>query len=299
MRQENKIENYGIGFHVSISGGLHKSVERALDRGCTAFQIFCGNPRGWALRQRSRAEIEKFQQALDSNNILPPIVHACYLINPCSTDAELSRLTQERLTAEMIETARCGAKYYVIHPGSSKGADLDEGIRQAAQTIAVAAVKSAETIDRMPVVLLENTAGDYGPGANLQHLAELRDAIIGINNSVNVGFAIDTCHAHTAGYDLNREDTLNMLEDELHSNLGHDNVHLIHANDSASPAGSGTDRHEHIGKGSIGLAGFRNFFSIKGLNTQPVILETPWENAQVDRANLDCIKSVLKRGKIY
>ncbi len=282
------------GFHVSIRGGLHKSVERAHRRGCGIFQIFCGNPRGWTLRCRTNEEAHAFSSAVRKYGISPIAVHACYLINPCTSDPALRPRTVRRLADEMALTARFGVPYYVLHPGSSKGECAQNGVDQAAESILKAASLAAEQVDSLPTLLLENTAGDYGPGGCFRTLNKMRNAVASrAGDSLPTGFVIDTCHAHASGYDLADGSDVQRLEHDIDRFLGAVHIRLIHANDSAHPAGSARDKHEHIGEGTIGAQGFRNFFSIHDMAQLPVILETPDAGEAVDRQNLKRIKSFI------
>ncbi len=282
-----------IGFHVSISGGLQKAVERAQKRKCSSFQIFCGNPRGWAIRTRRSEEIRAFSLALNASGISTVAVHACYLINPCSESRDISARSVERLGAEMAIASRLGVDYYVLHPGSSKGALNRHTLERAAQAIVVSARRCSDTTGAVPHILLENTAGDYGPGGNFSTLGGLRDAIESMDRTVDIGFAIDTCHAHAAGYDLTDQRAITLMEKDIQAYLGADSLKLIHANDSACNAGAGRDRHAHIGEGTIGIRGFLNFFSVSGFANRPIILETPFDGEKTDTQNLARLGKII------
>lgn len=237
--------------------------------------------------------MEAFTSAVSKNSISPVAVHACYLINPCTTDQQMRDRTIKRLASELTISARLNAEYYVIHPGSTKDNGKAKGIEQAAETLVGAATLAGQETDKLPVLLLENTAGDYGPGGTFTALGALRTAIAKREKSLKVGFVIDTCHAHASGYDLNSQKSVVYLRREAEKHLGFRNIALLHANDSVHAAGSGRDQHQHIGKGTIGEGGFSNFFSIPRFRELPIILETPWESEKVEKQNLSRLQKIL------
>jgi deoxyribonuclease-4 len=285
-----KVLPHRIGFHLSIGDGLPKSVERGRERGCTAMQIFCGNPRGWRLQDRTDEELAAFAAARAEADIARLFVHACYLINPCSSDALVFRRSIRRLAKELELSAAMGADCYVLHPGSHKGRAADWGIDRAAQAIG-AALSRAE---RAPCLLLENMASAHGPGHSIASLgalaARLREHALGRE----VGIAIDSCHAFGAGYDLRETAAVERLVADVADAVGTERLKLLHVNDSRDEPGSGRDRHAHIGKGTIGRRGLRNFVAHPALASVPKILETPWESVAVDRRNLRAVLSLLR-----
>lgn len=275
-----------IGFHVSIAGGLPGSVDRALERDCTAFQIFCGNPRGWKLQDRGSDELERFRRDRKEADLRPLAVHACYLINPCSQDETVLYRSVRRLTAELELSAEMGAELYVLHPGSHKGRPLSWGLHRAKETIgrALAEAKSR------PTLLLEDTASAHGPGGSLETLGALIHSLDGDS----IGVALDSCHLFGAGYDVTSEDEVDRLVEELEAHVGLARVKLLHVNDSRDPPGSRRDRHTHIGKGTIGKEGLRNFLNHPAFRDRPKILETPWESVETDLRNLRAIMDLLR-----
>ena len=294
--QESDLENQEsrrLGFHVSIAGGLPKAIGRALERECTAFQIFCGNPRGWAMGGRSEVEIESFRQARTRAGLGPLFVHACYLINPCAPDRTVFANSIRRMAQELKSSSEIGAEFYVIHPGSQKHKSPDWGVRRAAEAVA----RAAERAGRCPVILLENTASPYGPGGRFETLGavigKLREAAPGLR----MGVAIDSCHAFGAGYDMREPAEVERLVSEAHAAVGLSSLHLIHANDSRDAPGSGRDRHYHIGKGTIGNSGMRNLLCHPPLSHLPLILETPWESFETDLENMRAVRHLLRRDR--
>jgi deoxyribonuclease-4 len=285
-------ESHGrrIGFHVSVAGGLPKAIRRALERGCSAFQVFCGSPRSWRFQERSDEEVAAFRAACTAVNLTPLAVHSCYLVNPCSGDRATLHRSILRLRAELRLAAEMGADYYVLHPGTRKGAPADAVVESAAQSIAEA-INRAE---RTPVILLENTASTHGPGADFETLAQTLSRLKALAPSADAGVAVDSCHAFAAGYDFRRAEEVSRLVADLERTVGLQSVRLLHANDSRDPCGSRRDRHYHIGKGTIGREGLSALFNCRPLAGLPLILETPWESAEVDRRNMRAMLDLLQ-----
>lgn len=278
-----------IGFHVSMAGALPLAVERALERECSTFQIFCGNPRGWHLQERDSQELAAFRKARRDAGLRPLFVHACYLINPCASDATVFRRSIRRLRDELDLSAAMGAEFYVLHPGSHKGRPHDWGVERATDAIsrALARAKSA------PTLLLENTASAHGPGGRAETIGALLHGIEHAAPEAEVGLAIDSCHAFGAGYDLRRADETERLVREFETAAGPDRIRLLHVNDSRDEPGSKRDRHTHVGEGNIGGEGFRHFLNHPALSDLPLILETPWESVETDLRNLKRVRSLL------
>ena len=275
------------GLHVSISGGLPRAAERARERGCESVQIFCGNPRGWSLSERDADEVGEFRAALDQAGLWPLFVHACYLVNPCAPDDEVQRRTVRRLRSEAGLSARLGAAGYVLHPGSAKDRPAEWCIERAAGTLR----ESLLDAEQAPRLLLENTASEHGPGGRLRWLARLAEAV---EDVVETGVCLDTCHLFAAGYDLRTESGAAELAAEVDDTVGRDSVRLMHVNDAKDPCGSGRDRHEHIGRGLIGRQGLRNALLHPALRGTPAVLETPWVSPEVDRGNLEAVRNILR-----
>jgi len=278
-----------IGFHVSIEGGFPRAIERALERGCTALQIFCGNPRGWKLDARSGDELDEFRRARAEADLTPLFVHACYLINPCSPEQDVFEKSVRRLSAELALATAIGADYYVLHPGSRKDKSVAWGIGRAAEAIA----RALEHVGTAPMVLLENTASARGPGGEFTWLGRLIERIENRALGAEVGIAVDSCHAFGAGYDLRDPGEVDRLAADVENAIGLGLLRLLHVNDSRDAPGSRRDRHEHIGKGTIGRAGLGNFLRHPALFGLPKILETPWISAAVDRRNLRAVLGLM------
>ncbi len=255
---------------------------RAIERQCTAMQIFCGNPRGLAIEPRAGAELEAFRKARAEADLAPLLVHACYLINPCAPERGAFARSVRRLATELTAAAGIGAEFYIIHPGSPKGRPMDWAVRRAAACIA----QAAERAGASPMILLEDTASDCGPGGRFETLAEIASRLRQLMPQLKTGLCLDSCHAFAAGYDLRDAAEADRMVRELDLTLGVECVRALHVNDSRDPPGSGRDRHAHIGKGTIGRKGLRNLLRHPRLQHLPLILETPWESLKADLSNI-------------
>jgi deoxyribonuclease-4 len=283
-----------IGFHVSIEGGLTRAVDRARERGCTAMQIFCGNPRAWRWACRSEHDVQAFRTRRTRAGLVPLVVHSCYLVNVCSPDRAVRRRSLSRLAAEFATARAIGAEHYVLHPGTARGRRPSWAVETAARTIVRAAGRSrAGGRVSGPSLLLETTATRHGPGGRMETLGQLLDRVRQTAAFPHVGLAVDTCHVFATGYDVRRRDEVDRLAADLVAAGGEHAVGLIHVNDARDPCGSGRDRHEHIGRGTIGTDGLKLVLNHPSLSAAPLILETPWESVAADRRNLRAVLRLL------
>lgn len=259
---------FRLGAHVSISGGLHRAVEREEETGGNCGQIFVGSPRGWKVKQPDEEDAKRFRELAEKKDIKPWIVHSTYLINLATPKEELGNKSLETMQAEIDATSKLGIPYYVFHPGAHTGAGVERGIENVAERLS-----KLEIHDDVKV-LLENTAGK---GTTLgQTFGELSRMIdISDCGYEKLGVCLDTCHMYSGGYDFSTEEKLEELLDKLEKNVGLKNVHFLHLNDSKYSFASEKDEHEHIGEGKIGERGFRLFVNHKKLRDKPMVLETP------------------------
>jgi deoxyribonuclease-4 len=279
-----------LGMHVSMAGGLPKAVERAAERGCTALQIFCANPRGWAMKPRPDREIEDFRRARSREGIDALFVHCCYLVNLCAPDDEILGKSVHRLSAELELSAALGADGFVLHPGSAKGRSLDWCTERAGDSLLRALEDAGESVD----ILLETTASAHGPGGDFETLGRLVNRVGDGQSESRAGLCVDSAHVFARGYDLREAAEVSRLVDEIDGTCGESRVRLLHLNDSQVECGSDRDRHDHLGEGTIGEEGLRNFVRHPALRSVPVILETPWESPERDRQNLQFAAGLLR-----
>ena len=271
-----------VGLHVSIAAGLPRSVPRALARCCETFQIFCANPRGWNLSSRSQEELEAFRLDRRAAGLEPLFVHSCYLINCCAADEGVFRKSVSRLAYELETSAALGAGGYVLHPGTCKARPARWRLKRAARAIG----KALDLTHGSVPILLETTASSHGPGGGFEQLGELAASVESSSARAEVGFCVDSCHVFARGYDLRIAGEVDRLVAHIEDATGPGRVRLLHLNDSRDECGSGRDRHQHLGEGTIGPEGLRNFLTHPALDSLPVILETPWESEAVDRRNI-------------
>jgi deoxyribonuclease-4 len=250
-------------------------------------QIFSHSPRQWAQTVIPDEEAGRFTGLRQEHDINPVFIHTSYLINCAAKTDELLRKSIEFLSYELANADKLGVEYVVLHTGSASGEDEEKARQRATQSI----VKALGRKNYRARLLLENTAGERGDITSMiTSLAEIIDicACEGIG-----GICVDTCHAFAAGYDLRTSEGVDSLLGEIDEYVGLDMLKLIHLNDSKKPVGSGVDRHEHIGKGSIGINGFKNFLSDKRIRSVPLILETPKKSEDDDKRNLKKILDIL------
>jgi deoxyribonuclease-4 len=255
---------------MSIAGGLPRAVDRAEASRCEALQIFTKSAGQWRARELPPAEIARFRERVEETGIRPVVAHNSYLINLAAAAPALRAQSIAALGEELDRAELLGLDGLVMHPGSSTTGTEEEGLRLIGEALAelLAARPGART-----KVLLEHTAGQ---GTNLGHRFEHLAAILErLDGSPRVGICLDTCHLLTAGYDLCTEHGYADTFREFDRAVGLDRIEVFHLNDSKKPCGSRVDRHEHIGKGCLGLEPFRRLLNDPRFSTLPMLLETP------------------------
>ena len=281
-----------FGAHMSIAGGMDRAVDRAQMVGCDALQVFTKNNNQWRAAPFRDGEVEAFRRRLRETGIGPVVAHDCYLINLAARAAPLWKKSLAAFIVELDRCATLGIPYLVTHPGSHGGAGEAEGARRVAEALEAALMAVAG-----PMVLLETTAGQgTSLGWRFEQLAAIR-AAVGAGARPRIGVCLDTCHLFAAGYDFRTPEGYRALRRALAATLGLDLVRAIHANDSKKALGSRVDRHEHIGRGQIGAAGFRQFVRDPAWRGVPMLLETPKEPdfRRTDRRNLAVLRRLAGR----
>jgi deoxyribonuclease IV len=261
-----------IGSHVSAAGGLANAVAKGCRLGCETIQVFVSNPRGWAPPVPDPAGDERFRRLAAEAGLHPVFIHASYLVNFASTSDVFLERSGALVAATLARGAALGAAGVVVHAGSAMGAGRASGIARVREAVLPLVDAAAG-----PDLLFELTAGGGGAiAARFEQMAELL-AACGGHPRLKVCF--DTCHAHVAGYDLSSPPAARKALDELFATLG-GRVVLVHANDSAKPAGSLMDHHARVGSGEIGMDGFGAILAHPGLAGLPVLIETPGSDAE-------------------
>ena len=284
--------NVQIGFHVSIAGGLQNAVDNALKIGCTAFQIFTKNPRGWAEKVLDARDVQMFKLKLRHSGIISDAVavHMPYLPNLSAPNGELYKKSIDSLISELHRCFQLEIPNLVVHLGSHLGSGPQNGIDQLVNSVDTATdhSKSFGRKNGKVTILLENSAGQKNSiGSKLEDIRSILDKI----SSKNVGICMDTCHAFAAGYDLRSERTNDDFVDKFDSLIGLEKLRLIHLNDSEKEIGSHIDRHEHIGLGNIGVKGMSAILKNRKLEGKPIIMETKVDSV---RNNLDNLRVALE-----
>jgi deoxyribonuclease-4 len=283
---------------MSVAGGLPRAVERAVVHGCEALQIFAKNASQWRGRPLPIDEVEAFRAAVEASGIRPVVSHASYLINLASTDATLRGRSIDAMADEVDRAEALGLLGVVLHPGCSTGAPPARGLELVAAALldVLRTRRSGRTM-----ILLEQAAGQgTALGARFSELAQI---LADTDGHPRIGVCIDTCHLLAAGYDLTSDAGYRDTFDEFARLIGFDRLRAVHVNDSKRPRGSRVDRHEHIGKGHIGLDGFRRLVNDPRMAGLPMLLETPKAAGKatgpiaadpLDVANLDALRGLRR-----
>jgi deoxyribonuclease-4 len=258
---------------VSPAGGLPKAIERGVQRGCEAIQIFNQSPRQWKPTAYRDEDVAAFRQAMADSPVDAVLIHAVYLLNCASEDKGIRAKSLASLTHSLRVGRAIGAAGVVLHPGSAKQGHVGEAIARAGETIAEALADSDEC-----ELHLENTAGTGGTlGRSFDELAALIDAA---GADKRLGVCLDSCHLLASGYDIRTSDGMSSVLRECSRKLGRGTVRSLHLNDSQTPLGSNRDRHANVGAGELGRKGCSAFLSAPSLQKLPCILETPGENRE-------------------
>ena len=256
-----------FGCHLSASGGNAAMVKTALSIGANTFAFFTRNPRGSKAKPEDPADAAKAAAMLEENHFGKLVAHGAYTMNLCTADADARAFAAGILEDDLRRMAAFPGNFYNFHPGSHVGQGTQAGIDYIA-----AALKNALRHDYPVTVLLETMAGKGSEiGGRFEELKDILDAV----GSENVGVCLDTCHVYDGGYDIVND--LDGVLAEFDRVIGLGRLHALHLNDSKNPFASHKDRHECLGKGSLGLETFRRIVNHPQLKDKPMILETPNE----------------------
>ena len=280
---------------MSIEGGLHKAFDRiGFVRG-ESLQIFSKNQRQWGAPPLTAREIEQFQRAWEQWGQGPVAVHDSYLINLANPDSKKSNRAVGAFAEEICRASLLSIPYLIMHPGSHVGSGTKNGLKQLTANLDRAFEKAEDAIS--VTVLMETTAGQgTGLGASFDELAYVIDHS---NYSSRLGVCFDTCHSFAAGYDISSEKGYRKTFSDFDTIIGLERLKFFHLNDSKKELGSRVDRHDHIGKGKIGLAGFRLLLNDPRFAAHPMVLETPKEkDLKEDIENLKLLKSLIKKDRL-
>jgi deoxyribonuclease-4 len=279
-----------IGIHTSTAGGVHNAAERAYRLGCNALQIFSSSPRQWAPYDLSRPHCDEMTRLRQKYDLKPMAIHVNYLVNLASTTPLFLKKSIEAFRGEVERALALCADYLVLHPGSFRGADREAGLLQTSAAIA-AATQGLDLAKSNLTILIEKTAGaEYSLGGSFEQVAEVLERL---RNVVPIAACIDTCHTHVAGYDIVSEDGFRKTLAHLDETVGLNNVRVWHCNDAKAACGSKLDRHQQIGKGTIGIEPFRRLLNDPRLAQAAFIAETPIDKPGDDRRNIAALKKLV------
>ncbi len=271
-----------LGAHMSIAGGYYRAVELAHQAGCDCVQLFTKNNNQWRAKAISDDDAARFKSALQRLKIGYPQSHDSYLINLASPDGELWEKSIEAFRVELTRAEQLAVPWVVMHPGAHTTSTQQEGIARVAAALDRV---HRETPGLRAITLLENTAGQ---GSTLGWRFEQLEAILDrVAEPERLGVCIDTCHTFAAGYPLDTKEQYDAMVGELAATVGLERVRSFHLNDSKQPLGSRVDRHEHIGRGHLGLRPFWHLLNDARFADRPMYLETPKET--IDEEDMDVV----------
>ncbi len=291
--KRNAFEGRLLGAHMSIAGGVDSAIGRGERVGCTAIQIFTKNNNQWNAKPLSGEEIGAFKEAQQKTKVVASLAHCAYLINLASPDKGNWERSFNGMKNEVLRAGELEIPYLVLHPGSHTGSGATEGIKRISDAINRIHEEQAH---RLPMILLECMAGQ---GSSIgSKFEELRDIMADIKDQSRIGICIDTCHMFAAGYDIRTRETYDASFQEFDRIVGLEWIKAFHLNDSKKDLACHVDRHEHIGKGFIGLEAFRCLLNDPRFSKLPMVLETPKnEDDSWDLMNLDALESLFTRSE--
>ena len=279
-----------LGAHTSTQGGVSAAITLAEKLNFTAIQIFTKNNNQWKGKVLTQNDADEFKQKLSRSSIKVVVSHDSYLINLCSSKPELLEKSREAFVDELERCEMLGIPYLNFHPGAHGGMGEEEGIKLIAESLNLAHEKTKNFKVKS---MLEATAGQgTAIGYTFEHLKKIIDLV---DEKDRMCVCIDTAHIFAAGYDIKDKKNYNKEIKDFDEIIGLDLLKCFHMNDSKKPLASRVDRHDHIGKGFIGLEGFTNIMNDKRLLHIPKILETPKGKEQLeDLENIKTLKSLCK-----
>jgi len=274
---------------MSIGGGVHMAIERACSIQCTAMQIFVKNNMQWFARPLERQEITAFLKHRQRRELHSVFAHANYLINLAARNPQFHFNSMRALGEELIRADQLRLPFLVVHPGAHLGAGEEAGLNTIIASIdqVLAAIPKVKTR-----IALETTAGQ---GSCLGHTFEqIGYLIANVREPERLCVCLDTAHVFAAGYDISTESIVQKMFRDFDRVIGLKRLAAIHLNDSKTPSGSRVDRHEHIGKGQIGLTAFRVIMRDRRFRTIPKVLETPkGKDLREDVENLNTLRGLV------
>jgi deoxyribonuclease-4 len=282
-----------IGAHTSTAGGLYRALERGAEIGCDVIQIFAKSNQQWAARPLADEDLALWEAARARTGVRPMMVHTAYLINVAAPDRTLRERSYRALAEEYRRCAALGIPYLVLHPGAHCGSGESRGIQRAA---AAFDRLFDEHPDLATCLLLENTAGQ---GSSLGYRFEhLRDLLGAVASPQRLGVCVDTCHTLAAGYDITSRAGWDATWQRFDAAVGCDRIRAFHVNDSKRGAGARVDRHEHLGRGALGLGALHALVNDRRFAGLPLAIETPKPTPHADPINLGILRALHGKSRV-
>jgi len=279
-----------LGVHMSTSGGLSTAFDRGTSVGCTTMQVFVKNNNQWRAKPLTDEDIESYKTAAAKSRITPVFAHAAYLINLCAIAPAILKNSRNAMVDELERCDTLGIKGLIFHPGAHLGKGEQEGIKAIAESLNII---HERTPANQSLTVLETTAGQgTAVGYRFEHLRSIVDQV---DAPDRLAVCMDTCHVFAAGYDIRNEEGWEKTIKEFDDIVGLEKLVVVHTNDSKKELSSRVDRHEHVGKGMIGLAGFTRLMNDPRFDKIPKILETPKdEEMHEDIENMNTLRSLVR-----
>ncbi len=274
-----------IGAHLSIANGIDGLIEQIKDLNINVFQFFLSAPQNWKSSIFTDDYVEEFHNL--RKYVKAIAVHSPYIVNLASLNDKLRNISKHKIHNEVKLANTLGIDYYIIHPGSPKCDNPDAGIQRLSASLnsIIAKINNLNT-----KILIEWSVGEgFEIGKNIR---EIKSIIEQISYKNNIGICLDTCHMFGSGINVSDKPCFDKFKLELKNNNLLESVKVVHANDSKGTLGSKKDRHEHIGKGHIGIEGFKNFIQDDYFSTLPFIIETPKKD-NMDKVNIGVLKKLF------
>jgi len=273
-----------LGSHISIQGGLHKAIDRGVELGCEAIQIFTTNPKGWNFDMPSEKELDLFRKKWKASEIKKIVGHSIYLSNFASPNQYIYINSINSLLSGLQISEKLGLDGYIVHIGSHKGRGVEYGLERATNAF----TQALKTFEGKTPLILEISAGAGNTmGRNFDEIKVIIDNV----RDERLGICFDTAHAFESGYDLRSKKSFEDILNQIDKKIGLEKLKVFHINDSKTGLGSNVDRHENIGEGKIGKVAFVNIINHSKLKDLPGILETP-----ETEENLNIIKKMRENG---
>lgn len=284
-----------MGFHVSITGSISNSIKNAESIGCTAFQIFTRNPRGWRAKSLEMNDVKEFKSKIndsyiDKNDV---VVHIPYLPNFAAPDGESYNKSKDVLAEEIIRCFELDISFLILHLGSHLGFGEKNGINQIvnACNFALDNFHSSYRRHLRLNILIENSSGQKNSiGSKFDEIRDILDVL----NDKKFGVCFDTCHAFASGYDLRTAEKVIETMNNFNDIINIKNLKVLHLNDSKGKINEKKDRHQHIGLGSIGKEGLMEVLKNKHFQNIPIIMETPNDGIKGDKENMKVVSKFIE-----